>query len=158
MWRIIFSSSLGELELVVINWFSIVLLEKLGTSENWQDLQKNYPLSALINPNTGRAYAWYLSNQYQFVPTGSKFTATHISHEIAAGLLAQTIACLPYLFIKWRISRTFSRTSPQAVDGICLPPAKKYHPPTCEAGVWVADGECGRGVGGESAVSFQNVF
>jgi len=56
---------------------------------------KNYPLSALINPNTGRAYAWYLSNQYLFVPTPPKFTATHISHETAAALLAQTIACLP---------------------------------------------------------------
>ena len=71
------------------------LLDRLGTPENWQDLQKNYPLSALLNPNTGRAYAWYLSNQYQFAPARPKFTATHMAHEITAALQAQTIACLP---------------------------------------------------------------
>lgn len=71
------------------------LLERLGTPENWHSLQKNYPLSALFNPNTGRAYAWYLSNQDQFVPLRPKFTATHITSEITATLAAQTIACLP---------------------------------------------------------------
>lgn len=71
------------------------LLARLGTPESWQALQKDYPLSALFNPNTGRAYAWYLSNQHQFVPVRPKFTTTHIDYEITAALSAQTIACLP---------------------------------------------------------------
>lgn len=71
------------------------LLEQTGTPESWQALQKGYPLSALFNPNTGRAYAWYLSNQHQFVPVRPKFTATHIAHEIVATIQAQAIACLP---------------------------------------------------------------
>lgn len=71
------------------------LLAQVGTPESWQALQKDYPLSALFNPNTGRAYAWYLSNQHQFVPVRPKFTATRIDYEITAVLTAQTIACLP---------------------------------------------------------------
>lgn len=74
---------------------SPALLERLGIPENWQDLKKNYPLSALFNPNTGRPYTWYLSNQEQFIPTHPKFTATRISDELTAVRQAQTIAFLP---------------------------------------------------------------
>ncbi|OOF38784.1 hypothetical protein BKK49_09085 [Rodentibacter rarus] len=73
---------------------SPALLERCGQPKNWQDL-KNYPLSALFNPNTGRAYAWYLSHKTQFIPPRPKFTATCIADELTAVRQAQTIAFLP---------------------------------------------------------------
>lgn len=97
-------------------------------------IYKKYPLSALIDPNTGQAYAWYLSNQYQFVSARPKFTATHISNEITVALLAQTIACLPRFACHTYLSsgelvELFSRTSPQAVDVYVYRPQRNItHP------------------------------
>ncbi|OOF48118.1 LysR family transcriptional regulator [Rodentibacter trehalosifermentans] len=71
------------------------LLERLGTPKDWLDLKKNYPLSALFNPNTGRPYVWYLSHKVQFIPSRPKFTATRIEEELIAVRQAQTIAFLP---------------------------------------------------------------
>lgn len=73
------------------------LLQKIGTPKDWQDLQRNYPLSALLNPNTGRAWAWYLSNQYQFVPNNPKFMSNNMNDELISVLAGQTIGCLPRL-------------------------------------------------------------
>lgn len=76
------------------------LLDRIGTPKDWADLQKNYPLSAIVNPNTGRAWAWYLSNQYQFTPSKPKFLTTHLHNELTAVLAHQTIACLPRLMCR----------------------------------------------------------
>lgn len=76
------------------------LLEKIGTPKDWQELQRYYPLSALLNPNTGRAWAWYLSSQYQFVPNQPKFMANNMNDELVTVLQGQTIACLPRLMCR----------------------------------------------------------
>lgn len=74
---------------------SPALIERLGTPKTWQDLQKNYPLSALLNPNTGRAWAWYLSNEHQFMPNNPKFMASSMNDELIAVLGGLTLGCLP---------------------------------------------------------------
>lgn len=76
------------------------LLDRIGTPKDWADLQKNYPLSAIVNPNTGRAWAWYLSNQHQFTPSKPKFLTTHFHNELIAVLAHQAIACLPRLMCR----------------------------------------------------------
>lgn len=76
------------------------LLQKFGVPKDWQDLQRNYPLSALLNPNTGRAWAWYLSNQYQFVPNNPKFMGNNMNDELITVLQGQTFACLPRLMCR----------------------------------------------------------
>ena len=77
------------------------LLEKIGTPADWQSLQRHhsphYPLSSLLNPNTGRAWSWYLSNQHQFPPNRAKFMSNNMQNELITVLKGQTIACLPYL-------------------------------------------------------------
>lgn len=78
------------------------LLAKIGTPESWQALQKDYPLGAMFNPNTGRNYAWYLSNEHQFMPQTPKFTGNHINDDLASVLAGNTISlvarflCEPY--------------------------------------------------------------
>ncbi|MBN6066568.1 LysR family transcriptional regulator [Aggregatibacter actinomycetemcomitans] len=91
----------GETEECVVA--SPRLLAQTGTPESWQALQKGYPLSAIFNPNTGRNYAWYLSNEYQFMPQSPRFTGNHVNDDLASALAGNTIAlvarflCKPYL-------------------------------------------------------------
>ena len=81
------------------------LIERLGTPKDWQDLQRNYPLSALLNPNTGRAWAWYLSDQYQFVPSSPKLISRSMENELIAVLGGHTFACLPRLMCRPYLQR-----------------------------------------------------
>lgn len=82
---------------------SPVLIERLGMPKTWQDLQKNYPLSALTSPNTGRAWAWYLSSDYQFTPHNPKLMSNSMNDGLIAALSGLTVGCLsrqmcrPYL-------------------------------------------------------------
>lgn len=68
------------------------LLARTGVPESWQALQKGYPLSAMFNPNTGRNYAWYLSNEYQFMPQTPKFISNHVNNDLASALAGNTIS------------------------------------------------------------------
>lgn len=81
------------------------LIEKVGTPKTWQDLQKNYPLSALLNPNTGRAWAWYLSNEHQFTPTNPKMMSNAMANELMVALSGHTFACLPRLMCRPYLGR-----------------------------------------------------
>lgn len=76
------------------------LLERVGKPRDWQDLQRHYPLAALLNPNTGRPWAWYLSHQYQFVPTNPKFISNAMGNELITALHGQAFACLPRLMCR----------------------------------------------------------
>lgn len=76
------------------------LLAKVGMPKDWTSLQRHYPLSALLNPNTGRAWNWYLSNQNQFAPTKPKFLSNSMENELVSVLKAQTFACLPRLMCR----------------------------------------------------------
>ena len=76
------------------------LLARLGMPQQWQDLQRGYPLSALLNPNTGRAWPWYLSDAMQLVPYRPKLLATRMENELAGALAGQTVACLPRLLCR----------------------------------------------------------
>ena len=73
------------------------LIEKVGKPKDWNSLQRHYPLSALINPNTGRVWNWYLSNQHQFTPTKPRFVSNHIENELVGVLKGQAFGCLPRL-------------------------------------------------------------
>ncbi|MBF0803411.1 MULTISPECIES: LysR substrate-binding domain-containing protein [unclassified Neisseria] len=73
------------------------LIAQTGMPEDWQSLQRHYPLSALINPNTGRVWNWYLSNQYQFSPARPKFVSNRMENELIGVLKGQAFACLPRL-------------------------------------------------------------
>lgn len=76
------------------------LLERLGIPQNWADLQRNYPLSALLNPNTGRIWPWYLSDSMQLIPYHPKFITTRIENELVSALAGQTVACLPRMLCR----------------------------------------------------------
>lgn len=76
---------------------SPALIERLGMPSDWQSLQRHYPLSGLINPNTGRVCNWYLSNQHQFQPNRPRFVSNRMEYELQTVLQAQTFACLPRL-------------------------------------------------------------
>lgn len=73
------------------------LIEKVGKPQDWYSLQRHYPLSALVNQNTGRAWSWYLSNQHQFAPTKPKFVSNHMENELIGVLKGQAFGCLPRL-------------------------------------------------------------
>lgn len=79
------------------------LLARVGAPESWQALQKDYPLSAMFNPNTGRNYAWHLSSEHQFMPQTPRFTGNHVNDDLASALAGNTISlvarflCAPYL-------------------------------------------------------------
>lgn len=79
------------------------LIAKLGTPRDLHDLQHNFPLSALINPNDGRLWPWQFKDNVQFTPKNPRFIAATADMEIAATLsgrvfshLADHIA-LPYI-------------------------------------------------------------
>lgn len=76
------------------------LLTRLGMPRSWQHLQRDYPLSALLNPNTGRAWPWYLSDTMQLMPYRPRLLTTRMENELIAALAGQTIACLPRLLCR----------------------------------------------------------
>lgn len=76
---------------------SPTLIEKVGKPKDWHSLQRHYPLSALINQNTGRAWNWYLSNQHQFAPTKPRFVSNSMEDELIGVLKGQAFGCLPRL-------------------------------------------------------------
>lgn len=73
------------------------LIEKVGKPQDWHSLQRHYPLSALVNQNTGRVWSWYLSNQHQFAPTKPKFVSNHMENELIGVLKGHAFGCLPRL-------------------------------------------------------------
>lgn len=81
------------------------LLNKIGTPKDWQSLQKHYPLSGLVNPNTGRIWSWYLSNEHRFEPAKPKFITQNMSDELLTALKGQAIACLSRLMCKPYLER-----------------------------------------------------
>lgn len=81
------------------------LLDKIGTPKDWQSLQKHYPLSALMNPNTGRVWSWYLSNDHHFEPAKPKFIAQNMSDELLTALKGHSIACLSRLMCQPYLQR-----------------------------------------------------
>lgn len=76
------------------------LLTRLGVPQQWQELQHGYPLSALLNPNTGRAWPWYLSDTMQLIPYRPKLLTTRMENELISVLAGQTVACLPRLLCR----------------------------------------------------------
>ena len=76
---------------------SPTLIEKVGKPKDWHSLQRHYPLSALINQNTGRAWNWYLSNQHQFAPTKPRFVSNSMENELIGVLKGHAFGCLPRL-------------------------------------------------------------
>lgn len=75
-------------------------LNRFGTPKNWQDLQKNYPLATLLNPHTGKAWAWYLSGDCQFAPSKTRFMSSDLNDQLISVLNGQGIGCLPRLMCR----------------------------------------------------------
>lgn len=116
------------------------LITRLGVPKDWQDLQ-NYPLSSLINHNTGRAWAWYLSDEMQLHPTSPKLFTNHMHNELATVLAGQTVACLPCLLCKPYIERgemveLFAEQPRKSWDAYLYRPQTKVTPARVK---WVFD-------------------
>lgn len=67
------------------------LLEKLGYPRDLADLQKNFPLSGILDGNTGRVWNWYLNESNQFMPNRPVFIGSDSEIVIQAALNARAV-------------------------------------------------------------------
>lgn len=81
------------------------LVERLGVPQNWDDLQRRYPLAAVIDPATGRTQSWYLNAQYQFTPPRPAVLSNDLSTQLQSALAARTAV----LLLEWRCAAALSR-------------------------------------------------
>jgi lysR protein len=81
------------------------LVERLGAPQNWDDLQRRYPLAAVIDPATGRTQSWYLNAQYQFTPPRPAVLSNDLSTQLQSALAARTAV----LLLEWRCAAALSR-------------------------------------------------
>ncbi|MDU8924950.1 LysR family transcriptional regulator [Pasteurellaceae bacterium LIM206] len=79
------------------------LLDGLPTPRHWQDLARDYPLTAVKDENTGRFWAWQINENAQFFPQKPAFIADDMYAGLYAALAGKTIShcldwlCRPYL-------------------------------------------------------------
>lgn len=76
------------------------LVEKMGKPKNRQDLQHNYPLSALTNSNSGRVWPWQFADGNSFFPANPVFIAADIESELAAALAGRTVGQLADISVR----------------------------------------------------------
>lgn len=63
-----------------------------GKPKDIVDLQKNFPLAAVLDGNTGRAWNWYLNEHIQFIPNRPRFIGTNSEITLQAALAGKVIA------------------------------------------------------------------
>ena len=68
------------------------LLRRLGKPKDFADLQKNYPLAAVLNHNNGRADTWYINENLQFTPAKPHFVGSHIHNALQAALAGNAVS------------------------------------------------------------------
>lgn len=68
------------------------LLANNGYPKDIADLQKNFPLSAIFDGNTGRVWSWYLNDHWQFTPNRPQFIGSHGNITLQAALAGRVVA------------------------------------------------------------------
>ncbi|MFC0322576.1 LysR family transcriptional regulator [Gallibacterium melopsittaci] len=68
------------------------LLTKYGIPTDVLDLQRNFPLSAIFDGNTGRVWSWYLNEQIQFTPNRPQFIGSEGNITLQAALAGRVVA------------------------------------------------------------------
>ncbi|WP_299842992.1 LysR family transcriptional regulator [uncultured Paracoccus sp.] len=79
------------------------LIARHGLPHSLDDLHDNFPLSVILNPNTGRPWPWYLRADYHFHPQRPRIVAGSVGAHLSVALKGiaigaiQEIVCQPYL-------------------------------------------------------------
>lgn len=82
---------------------SPALIERVGIPRDLEDLQKNFPLGVVLNPNSGRPWPWYIRPDLQFQPAKPRFIAADVYSQLDAALCGRTfsaiqeVSCEPFL-------------------------------------------------------------
>ncbi|WPD75850.1 LysR family transcriptional regulator [Dickeya fangzhongdai] len=66
------------------------LLEKTGYPKDLDDLQRNFPLSGLIDTSTGRIWPWQISEHHYISPAKPRFITLDAYSELGSALGGQT--------------------------------------------------------------------
>lgn len=74
------------------------LVARLGEPQDWVDLQRRYPLAAVVNAATGRTQSWYLNEQYQFTPPRPVVLSNDLSTQVQSAQAARAAV----LLLEWR--------------------------------------------------------
>ncbi len=73
---------------------SPLLLAKLGQPKDLDDLQKRFPVSSLINVDTGRSWGWPINDERHLFPKQLRFTTDDPYSELAVALAGMTCSLL----------------------------------------------------------------
>lgn len=82
---------------------SPAFIQRWGMPKNLDDMQRNFPISSLLNANTGRPWEISLNKHQVLVPQKIGFITTDLYCELQAALAGKTIThigntvCKPYL-------------------------------------------------------------
>lgn len=70
------------------------LLAKLGKPQDLADLHRRYPVTALLNPSTGRRWDWALNETQQITPRHPRFTTNDPYAELALAVAGQSCSLI----------------------------------------------------------------
>jgi len=79
------------------------LLEKTGYPKDLDDLQRNFPVSGLIDASTGRMWPWQIADNLYLSPAKPRFVTLDVYSELGSAVGGQTFGhileclCEPYL-------------------------------------------------------------
>ncbi|MGR3807708.1 LysR family transcriptional regulator [Pasteurella testudinis] len=79
------------------------LLAQTGVPHDLEQLQKQFPLSAALDANSGRFWAWYLNQDLQFTPRKPRFIGSNMYNNLQAARCGIAFAhlldwvCDPYI-------------------------------------------------------------
>lgn len=81
------------------------LVTRLGIPATLRALQYEYPLSALINSNSGRVWPWQFADGHSFFPAKPAVVTNDIGSELAAALSGRTCSQLPDITVRPYLQR-----------------------------------------------------
>lgn len=70
------------------------LIQRLGEPADWQDLRKNYPLTGLYNPHTGKIWDLEITHEQRISHRNLAFISNDVEAELQAALAGQAVSCL----------------------------------------------------------------
>ncbi|UOO80730.1 LysR family transcriptional regulator [Uruburuella testudinis] len=68
------------------------LLAQTGHPKSLTDLQKNFPLTGVLDNNTGRIWTWFINDNLQFTPAKPVFIASDIDTALQAALAGRAFS------------------------------------------------------------------
>ena len=81
------------------------LVQRLGEPQDWADLQRRYPLAAVVNAATGRTQSWYLNEQYQFTPSRPVVLSNDLSTQLQTAVAGRAAV----LLLDWRCAEPLAK-------------------------------------------------